>query len=1034
MKNILHLKRTPAAFHRKSKFLKKYAVSISLSAVLAVNGCMFTAPSVFAQVSWDDVFEIQTNKKTLAAGEQFTLSLVNLTGVDAVWSSSDEDVAAVDNDGVITAMSAGSAVITVSAGDSSRRCRISVSDDTVVDGINITEPYITGNGTNVQLHIETEDGIDANNITWTSSNTQCATVDDSGLVKIVGNGANVYGTITASAVKNGVTYSDKCAVYATSNGRYLQMCSIITDDSMNTSEQLLQEKYYDNASATYKHYTYLTSTNLWSAKWHSGDDSHGYISYSSLAVRDGGGAAWAFKAPSDGIVKVTMNAGKTNKPLAQVSGFAYADVGIYLNDTQEYFCDVSELEEKYPPLISNAAGNPEGFDIAVSEGDYVYIRALMPEDEENVTQASLYPSGDEGFQFAFTSTDAEKSITVPSELAVASGETEKLEATASMPDTAISYMSSDESIATVDERGNVTVNEDLEGTAECLIYSVAEADSVAYAAATTVINAYDRGQIWLSSYSADIEVGDTHCVKTVYDNFTEGVFTYSSSDESVAVVDENGNVTAKAAGMSEIIVSDGINSRICNVYVHTKRTPGLTLSCSDIGIAKSDTYKLDVKLTDEFAGGKIVWESDDSSVASVTDGTVTGKGSGQTIVRASLESDSEIYDECSVFVGTVNTHDDFDTSDTANTQTSVLQYGYMPSGTNEWIRYPIRQNDRYRTVDGTCAATDAQIYSTLTKSASRAFCAPASGIVNITLKTANVLYTQTGETNSEVQGKGTFEIVLNGKKLKSIPVESYRMGDGTYAYATSCDGGEPGATGATSARGGVNFPELIGTMSVPVHKGDKIYMVMHCESTIGVSMANWIGFVFEYNSNESATSIVTTESDITVKSGKVYDGFKAYLVGKEISENDVEYISENPSVATVSKDGIIKGETTGETKIYALNRENKLINYVNVTVDEPEIKITASASYDKNTNKASVSVKNTKGANASLHLIAVTRTDINRPVDVYETDSVSAAPNGTKSLMIENIVADTAAAIDVYLIENDEGRDKCIYSERISLR
>lgn len=70
---------------------------------------------------------------TLNIGESVTLN-PQVTPADAEvsfsWSSSDDNVAVVDNAGKVTAVSAGNAVITVSADDASASCNVIVKDDT----------------------------------------------------------------------------------------------------------------------------------------------------------------------------------------------------------------------------------------------------------------------------------------------------------------------------------------------------------------------------------------------------------------------------------------------------------------------------------------------------------------------------------------------------------------------------------------------------------------------------------------------------------------------------------------------------------------------------------------------------------------------------------------------------------------------------------------------------------------------------------------------------------------------------------------
>lgn len=120
--------------------------------------------------------------------------------LDLVWTSSDEAVATVDGDGLVTAVSAGTAEIKVSASDVnlSSSCMVTV----VVPATGITVPdklELVMNGENTaQLGAEAtpEDATDVT-LMYTSSDETVATVDETGLVTAVANGeADITITLT----------------------------------------------------------------------------------------------------------------------------------------------------------------------------------------------------------------------------------------------------------------------------------------------------------------------------------------------------------------------------------------------------------------------------------------------------------------------------------------------------------------------------------------------------------------------------------------------------------------------------------------------------------------------------------------------------------------------------------------------------------------------------------------------------------------------------------------------------------------------
>ena len=138
----------------------------------------------------------------LTVGSSFALTV---SGADKVaFSSSDESVATVSANGTVQAVSTGSAVITASAADTTATCRVAVTaavdqPDTPTGkdlslkafDSEVTVQFSFNVGDTVPLEV---DGTDAT-VTWSSSDSQIATVDASGVVTAVSSGKT---TITAA--------------------------------------------------------------------------------------------------------------------------------------------------------------------------------------------------------------------------------------------------------------------------------------------------------------------------------------------------------------------------------------------------------------------------------------------------------------------------------------------------------------------------------------------------------------------------------------------------------------------------------------------------------------------------------------------------------------------------------------------------------------------------------------------------------------------------------------------------------------------
>lgn len=151
-------------------------------------------------------------------------------------------------------------------------------------------------------------------------------------------------------------------------------------------------------------------------------------------------------------------------------------------------------------------------------------------------------------------------------------------------DVKLAYVSSDESVVTVDESGNVTAV----GVGECTITTTIVADTTATAedagvdsemlvvpenakAETKVTVGKAIESITLDSNEGVLTVGNTHTIKaTVFpEDATDKAVTWKSSDESIATVDAEGNVTAKDTGNATITATSESDGDVSADYALT---------------------------------------------------------------------------------------------------------------------------------------------------------------------------------------------------------------------------------------------------------------------------------------------------------------------------------------------------------------------------------------------------------------------------------------------------------------------------------
>ena len=178
---------------------------------------------------------------------------------------------------------------------------------------------------------------------------------------------------------------------------------------------------------------------------------------------------------------------------------------------------------------------------------------------------------------------AAKDITVPDNLNVKlnDGNETTVEATVSPADATdvkVSYASTDEAVATVDKDGRVQVLQ----PGECDIATTLTQKGKKVVEKKTHIKAfYEVEGITLDKTEGILTAGNTVTLNATVlpeEIADETIVTWTSSDEKVATVDENGKVTAIAAGEATITANAGEKSTTYKLTVQAKKVVQNTTS------------------------------------------------------------------------------------------------------------------------------------------------------------------------------------------------------------------------------------------------------------------------------------------------------------------------------------------------------------------------------------------------------------------------------------------------------------------------
>lgn len=178
-------------------FTYEISVSDGNSQIIEYTNDDQTSLSVVVPVTG---ISLNKNETTIARGatEQLTANVEpEGTGSTVAWSSDNDEVATVDQSGLVTAVGKGTANITATAGGQSASCKVTVN--VPLQKIEIVgEQSTIKKDTTTQLRViyEPEDTTDDTTVTWSSDNDEVATVDQTGLVTAVADGTtNIKATV-----------------------------------------------------------------------------------------------------------------------------------------------------------------------------------------------------------------------------------------------------------------------------------------------------------------------------------------------------------------------------------------------------------------------------------------------------------------------------------------------------------------------------------------------------------------------------------------------------------------------------------------------------------------------------------------------------------------------------------------------------------------------------------------------------------------------------------------------------------------------
>lgn len=862
------------------------------------------------------------------------------------WSTSNASVAVVSQNGVVTAVSGGDAVITATTVDGGKTAKCAVKVLVSVAGVVLEETEKTlADGETFALSATVQPENASNkSLLWESSNENVATVDKDGVVTALNPGS---AEITVKTVDGSFTATATITVFRTAKSILLntEAATISVGSEITLSAQVLPEDTLDKT-----------------VTWKSSDPE--------TATVNENGVVTAHKA---GTVQITATAGsakavcvlKVNEPLTNFE-IEESEITLYTGKTKKLtgvFTPDNASDKTVAWTSSNeevATVDENGVVTAVSKGtaqikgvsndgafedvcDVTVLiaceeirlsesKAVLVPGEELEIETTVLPENAEDRTVTWASSNEEvatvdengkitavsvgkATVTVKSNDNCAKNAVEievlipaeKLELSAEKnilwvgekvtlgvavsPETATyktaSFKSLNESVALVDENGVVTAV----GAGECEIVATSYCGRASGSFALTVRQPVTEIKLDREEITLDENASLSLSASVLPENAFDKTLTWKSENEEIAKVDENGVVTALSKGETVVtaVSSNGGASASCRVVV-LRPVKEIILSQAFVSIGKGKTAALSASVSPADASDTFVtWKSEDPTIAAVDEnGVVTALSKGETVITAA-SSDGKVTASCrvSVFILTESV--------TLNSSSREIWLG-----------------ETYQLV-AVVLPEDATDKTLLWESSNTEIATVEDGLVTAVSKGEAVITVKTKDGGASA----SFKLKVN------VHAESVAFGQETY-YVNN---GETLKLSASVLPENASFPKLVWSSADPetVSVDQNGVVTAHKVGTVKITAVTEM----ENVGGECFVSVVQAPKSIKLdpSSAKVNEGEKITLAPSYEPEfttvKDLYWSSSDENIAKVDENGVVTAVSKGEVTITARSKTDE---------------------------------------------------------------------------------------------------------------
>ena len=577
------------------------------------------ANSEFIYVAVDAVSTRSSN--TIYVGD--TVQLITVitpwiaTNKEVTWKSSDDTIATVSSNGLVTGKKAGTATITATSKDRniSDPCTIVVKNIPVT-GISVTPDSASitmGDSVNLSAQISPSNATIKTH-KWSSDNESVATVDSNGVVTSHSVGTAV---ITATADDNNITATSTITVDPVGITG-ITVTPSNTSMYVGTSKNIIAKVLPNDADQT--------------VTWGSSDEG--------IATVDSNGRVTAHAVGSVMIIATTSN-GMSDHCTIQVGDESVSSVSLTPKKIDIYKGETKTLEATiFPATASNKEVTWESDNTAV-----VTVDSVTGEITGISKGTAIITVKTEDGNFTDTCEVVVKEVPVDSVKILPANATVKVNEgillnvvvePVNAENKNVIWWSEDIAIAVVDQNG-LAIGKKAGSTK----IKVMTQDGGMVAECEVTVENIDVTSITLQPSSISIKSGNTYQLisNIAPSNATNQKLTWESEDETIAIVSDSGMVTGKNAGtvMVKAKTENGLEA-ICEVTV---KKSNITISPI---VYIGSTLQLKTIIEPADMTEVVTFRSDNEVIAKVNnDGLITGLSKGQTTIRAYDKDNDEIF-------------------------------------------------------------------------------------------------------------------------------------------------------------------------------------------------------------------------------------------------------------------------------------------------------------------------------------------------------------------------------------------------------